>query len=144
MNASSRFIAVAVLTAAVAPVATAGAAPLSSPLGLENMASSPVENVQYRRGWRRGGFAGPAIAGAIIGGAIIGATRPYGYGAYDDYGYAPGYAYAPGYRRGYVGRSSLLTTKWPIASSASGPTIRPQALISDTTACAIRVHDAEL
>ena len=103
MNASSRFIAVAVVTAAMPLlVATAGAAPLSSPLGLENMASSPVENVQYRRGWRRGGFAGPAIAGAIIGGAIIGATRPYGYGAYDDYGYAPGYAYAPGYRRGYV------------------------------------------
>ena len=103
MNTSSKIIAVAVMTAAMPLlVAAAGAAPLSSPLGLKNMASSPVESVQYRRGWRRGGFVGPAIAGAIIGGAIVGATRPYGYGAYDDYGYAPGYAYAHGYRRGYV------------------------------------------
>ena len=93
-------------------VAPAGAAPLSSPLALKNAAASPVETVQYRRGWRRGGygggFVGPAIAGAIIGGAILGATQSYGYGAYDGYGYAPGYAYgpgyayAPGYRRGYV------------------------------------------
>jgi hypothetical protein len=103
MNKSSKIIAVAVMAAAMPLlVAEAGAAPLSSPLGLKNMASSPVQTVQYRRGWRRGGYAGPAIAGAIIGGAIIGATRPYGYGAYEDYGYAPGYAYAPGYRRGYV------------------------------------------
>ena len=85
-------------------VAPAGAGPLSSPLGLKNAAASPLETVQWRRGWRRGGyggFAGPAIAGAIIGGAILGATQPYGYGAYgayDGYGYGPGY----GYRRGYV------------------------------------------
>ena len=109
MNRSSTIIAAAVMAAAMPLlVAPAGAAPLSSPLALKNAAASPFETVQWRRGWRRGGFAGPAIAGAIIGGAILGATQPYGYGAYDGYGYAPGYAYgpgyayAPGYRRGYV------------------------------------------
>ena len=106
MNRSTKIIVAALMTAATPLfVAPAGAAPMSSPLGLQNAASSPVETVQYR--WRRGGWVGPAVAGAIIGGAIIGATRPYGYGygygAYDNsYAYAPGYAYGPGYRRGYV------------------------------------------
>lgn len=109
MNRSSKIIVAALMTAAmpwlVAPVS---AGPMSSPLGLKNAASSPVETVQYR--WRRGGWVGPAIAGAIIGGAILGATQGYGYGpgygygAYDPgyYAYGSGYDYAPAYRRGYV------------------------------------------
>ena len=103
MNKSSKFIVAAAMAAALPLlVAPAGAAPLSSSLALKNAAASPVETVQYR-GWRRGGWVGPAIAGAIIGGAIIGATQPYyGYGYGPGYGYAPGYAYAPGYGPGYV------------------------------------------
>ena len=100
MNRSTKIIVAALMTAATPLlVAPAGAAPMSSPLGLQNAAPSSLETVQFRRGWRRGGWVGPAVAGAIIGGAIIGATQPYGYygyGAYDSYGYAPGY------RRGYV------------------------------------------
>lgn len=103
MNRPTKIIVAALMTAATPLlVAPAGAAPMSSPLGLQNAAPSSLETVQFRRGWRRGGWVGPAVAGAIIGGAIIGATQPYGYGAYDSYGYAPGYAYGPGYRRGYV------------------------------------------
>jgi hypothetical protein len=106
MNRSSKLIVAAAMAAAMPLlVAPAGAAPLSSPLALKNAAASPVETVQFRRGWGRGGWVGPAIAGAIIGGAIIGATQPYGYGGYGygpGYGYAPGYAYGPGYRPGYV------------------------------------------
>ena len=111
MNISSKII-VAALMAAAGPwlVAPAAAAPISSPLALQNAVAPLVETVQYRRGWRggyRGGRFGDAglglAAGAIIGGAIIAATRPYGYGGYDPgYTYAPGYAYsgyayAPGY-----------------------------------------------
>jgi hypothetical protein len=100
MMRSPQIIAVALVAAAMPWLtASAGAAPMSSPLGLKNVGSS-VETVQYRRGWRGGGFVGPAIAGAIIGGAIIGATQPYGYYGYGGYG--PGYAYAPGYGRGYA------------------------------------------
>jgi BA14K-like protein len=115
MNRSSKIVVAALMTAAMPLlVAPAGAAPLSSPMGLKDAASSSVETVQWRRGgWGRGGgWVGPAVAGAIIGGAIIG-SQGYGYGpgygyggygAYDGYAAAPGYAYGPGYgyRRGYV------------------------------------------
>lgn len=114
MNLSPKMFAVALMAAAPWLVAPAAAAPISSPLGLQNAVTPSAETVQYRRGWRggsrRGGFGGVGLglaAGAIIGGAIVGATRPYGYGysGYDpDYGYAPGYGpgYAPGYGPGYV------------------------------------------
>jgi hypothetical protein len=108
MNLSSRFLAVAVMAAATPWLAApAGAAPMSSPLGLHNAVAPSVETVQYRRGWRggyRGGTLGGAglglAAGAIIGGAILGATQPNGYYGYS--GYDAGYAYAPGYDQGYV------------------------------------------
>jgi hypothetical protein len=109
MNRSSKIFAVA-LIAAAAPwlVAPAAAAPLSSPLGLQNAVTSSVETVQYRRGWRGGyrGFGGPGLgfaAGAIIGGAFLGATRPYGYygnGSYYGYGYDQGYVAASPYPDG--------------------------------------------
>ncbi len=111
MSRSIKIVVAALMTAAMPLlVAPAGAAPLSSPMALKDAAASPIENVQWRRGWGwgRGGWVGPAVAGAIIGGAIVGATRPYGYyggyGPYDGYAYAPGYAgsgYA-GYSGGYV------------------------------------------
>jgi hypothetical protein len=103
MTTSSKIL-TAALMAVAAPwlIAPATAAPLSSPLGLQNAVTPSIETVQYRRGWRdgyrRGGIvgdglglagAGIGLAGAIVGGAIVGATHPYGYG--------PGYAYAPGY-----------------------------------------------
>jgi len=103
MNRSSKIFGAA-LIAAAAPwlVAPAAAAPLSSPLGLQNAVTSSVETVQYRHGWRGGyrgsGFGGPGLgfaAGAIIGGAFLGATQPYGY--YRGSGY-----YGYGYDRGYV------------------------------------------
>lgn len=97
MNRSSKIVAVAVVAAAMPwLVASASAAPISAPRGLENAATTSFETVQYyRRGWRRGGrFLGPAIAGAIIGGAIIGATQPYPYGPY-YYGPGPAYVVAP-------------------------------------------------
>jgi hypothetical protein len=116
MTLSSKIISAA-LIAALLPslVLPATAAPVASPHGLQNVVTPSVEAVQYRRGgrgFRGGGFAGPAvglgIAGALIGGAIIGATQPYGpygyygnpYGYYGNGGYygypAPGYP-APGY-----------------------------------------------
>jgi len=106
MNRSSKIFALA-LIAATAPwlVSPASAAPLSSPLALQNAVTPSVETVQYRRGWRggyRGGYGGVGLgfaAGAIFGGAILGAGRPYGY-----YGY-PGYAYGPVYDQGYVAGS---------------------------------------
>jgi BA14K-like protein len=114
MNRSSKILA-AGLMAAAAPwlVAPAAAAPMSSPLGLQNAVAPSVETVQYRRGWRGGRSGGVGVglgvaAGAIVGGAIIGATQPYGYrghGGYEPgYAYEPGYSYAPGYayQPGYV------------------------------------------
>ena len=96
MSRSTKIVVAALMTAAMPLlVAPAGAAPLSSPMALKDAAASPIENVQWRRGWGRGGWVGPAVAGAIIGGAIVGATRPYGY--YGGYGPYDGYAYAPGY-----------------------------------------------
>jgi BA14K-like protein len=112
MSRSTKIVVAALMTATMPLLAApASAAPMSSPLALKNAAASPIENVQWRRGWGwgRGGWVGPAVAGAIIGGAIYGATRPYGYyggyGAYDGYAYAPGYAYGPryGYGPGYGG-----------------------------------------
>jgi hypothetical protein len=106
MNVSSKLLAAALTVAAVS-VAPAGAAPISSSLGLQNAMAPLVETVQYRRGWnggyrggyyRGGGFGGAGLglaAGAIIGGAIIGATQPYGYGGYD-----PGYDYVSPYAGG--------------------------------------------
>jgi BA14K-like protein len=107
MNRSSKVFAI-VLIAATAPwlVAPSAAAPLSSPLALQNAVAPSVETVQYRRGWRGGyrggGFGGVGLglaAGAIIGGAVLGAGRPYGYDGY------PGYAYGPVYEQGYVAPS---------------------------------------
>jgi len=109
MNRSSKIFAV-VLIAAAAPwlVAPVSAAPLSSPLGLQNAVTSSVETVQYRHGWRGGyrgsGFGGPGLglaAGAIIGGAFLGATQPYGYYRNGGYYGNGGYGYA-GYDQGYV------------------------------------------
>ena len=86
-------IAAAALMAAAAPwlVAPVVAAPISPLPGLQNAVTSPVETVQYRRGWGGGyrgyrgygyrgyGYGGAGlVAGAIIGGAILGATQPYG------------------------------------------------------------------
>jgi hypothetical protein len=122
MNISAKIIAAALMAVAVpCLVAPAAAAPLSSPLGLQNAVTPSIETVQYRRGWRGGYYrdggivgeglglagAGLGIAGAIVGGAIVGATRPYGYYGYDSgYGYESGYAYAPdpgyAYAPGYV------------------------------------------
>src|ERR1700722_4162425 len=94
MTISTKILAAA-LMAAAAPwlVAPAAAAPMSSPLGLQNALAPSIETVQYRRGWRGGYYrhggpvgaglglagAGLGLAGAIVGGAIVGATRPFGY-----------------------------------------------------------------
>jgi hypothetical protein len=114
MNISTKILTAALMAAAVPGlVAPAAAAPMSSPLGLQNAITPSIEMVQYRRGWRGGYYrnggivdeglglagAGLGLAGAIVGGAIIGATRPYGY-RYDS-----GYAYAPGYVAPYAGGS---------------------------------------
>ena len=106
MNKSAKFLTAAVMATALPwLVASAAAAPMSSPLELRNAVAPSIETVQYRRGWRggyyrHGGFAGAGlgIAGAIVGGAIVGATQPYGYGYNSGYDYAPGYAapYADG------------------------------------------------
>jgi hypothetical protein len=95
-------------------VPQANAAPIAATAGLNAataaIADAQVQTVQWRRGWGRGWGWGPGIvAGAIVGGAIA-ASRPWGYGYYDnpgyyyddyaydqDYAYAPGYTYAPGY-----------------------------------------------
>jgi hypothetical protein len=110
MNRSSKIFAIVLFTATASwLVGPAAAAPLSSPLALQNAAAPSVETVQYRRGWgggyRGGGFGGAGLglaAGAIIGGAILGAGQPYGYYGNPGYAYAPGYAYGPGYDQGYV------------------------------------------
>jgi hypothetical protein len=103
MTTSSKILATALMAVAPWLIAPAAAAPLSSPLGLQNTVTPSTETVQYRRGWhggyyRHGGFvgaglglagAGIGLAGVIVGEAVVGATHPYGYD--------PGYAYAPGY-----------------------------------------------
>jgi hypothetical protein len=110
MTISSKIFAVALTGAAAAlfagPVA---AAPISSPLAVQNAVAPSVDTVQYRRGhyagyrggYRGRGYGGAGLgiaAGALIGGAILGATQPYGYRGYGPgYGYRPAYAYEPGY-----------------------------------------------
>src|SRR5438105_3683216 len=111
MNKSFTILAAALMVAAAPWLVTpAAAAPISSPLALQNAVAPSIETMQYRRGSRGsrgGGFGGVGLglaAGAIIGGAIIGATQPYGYGSYryGRSGYGPSYGYAPGYDQGYV------------------------------------------
>jgi len=111
MIVSTKIVAAALMAAAALWVAQpVAAAPMSSPLGLQNAVSPLSESVQFRRGWgggyrggyhRAGRFGGVGLglaAGAIIGGAIIGATQPYGYYGYG--GYDPGYGYAAPYASG--------------------------------------------
>jgi BA14K-like protein len=118
MSRLSKTVALGLMASAATWLAVpASAAPLSSPMGLQNAAAPSVETVQYRRwgpgwGWRgggwgwRGGVAPGLIAGGIIGGALASAALPYGYYGYGGYsgygGYDPGYAsaYAPGYDYG--------------------------------------------
>jgi hypothetical protein len=89
MNMPAKLFAVALLAAGTWSLAVpAGAAPITAPLSLQN-ATSPVETVQWRRGW---GWGPGIAAGLIIGGAIAASQYPY----YGGYGYAPyGYGYAP-------------------------------------------------
>ena len=92
MNVLSRSLITALVVAATPWLAaSANAVPIASSLMLKNAVTPTTETVQYRRGWRGGGYGGAAvglgIAGALIGGAIVGATQPYGYG----YGYGPVY-----------------------------------------------------
>jgi BA14K-like protein len=104
MTMLSKILAAALISA-TAPwvVSPAAAAPIASPLALQDALAPSVETVQYRRNWRRGGAGVGLAAGAIIGGAIIGAGRSYGYEGYDRRnGYDSGYAYAPGYGQRYV------------------------------------------
>ena len=90
MNMPAKLFAVALLAAGTGSLAvSAGAAPITAPLSLQN-ATSPVETVQWRRGW---GWGPGIAAGLIIGGAIAASQYPYGYG-YGPYPY--GYGYAPG------------------------------------------------
>jgi BA14K-like protein len=97
MNKSSKILSGALMTAATLwIVAPAAAAPISSPLGLQNAVAPPIETVRYRggrrghyRGGRYGGVGLGLVAGAIISGAIIAAQQPYGY-------------YGPGYGPGYI------------------------------------------
>jgi len=95
MNVLSRSSIAALMVAATPCLAApANASQIASSLMLKNAVTPATETVQYRRGWRGGGYGGAAvglgIAGALIGGAIVGATQPYGYG------YGPGY-YDPVY-----------------------------------------------
>jgi hypothetical protein len=104
MTICTKLFTAALLASGAMMTAPASAAPLSAPMGLTNSVASPVEAVQWRRGYRggwRGGYRrgwGPGIgigaglaAGAIIGGAL---AAPYYYGPrYVE----PGYAYSPGY-----------------------------------------------
>lgn len=94
MKRSSGVLLAALATATLWAVAPAAAAPIGSPLMLQNAVESPLETVRYRRGY--GPAIGLGIAGALIGGAMIGAAQPYGYyGRPGYYGY-PGY-YGPAY-----------------------------------------------
>jgi BA14K-like protein len=95
MKTSTIAFAAAALVAGVGSFAIpAGAAPITLPSSLQNAATAPIENVQWRRR-----YLGPGlVAGAIIGGAIA-ASRPsygygYGYDSYDAYAYSPGYSYS--------------------------------------------------
>ena len=55
MSRSIKIVVAALMTAAMPLlVAPAGAAPLSSPMALKDAAASPIENVQWRRGWGGG------------------------------------------------------------------------------------------
>ena len=96
MTRSSGVLLAALAVATVWAVAPAAAAPIGSPLMLQNTVETSVETVRYRRGF--GPAIGLGIAGALIGGAIIGATQqPYGYYGYPGPGYyGPGY-YGPAY-----------------------------------------------
>ena len=98
MTICTKLFAAVLLASGAMMTVPVNAAPLSAPMGLTNSVASPVEAVQWRRGYRggwRGGYRrgwGPGIgigaglaAGAIIGGAL---AAPY---------YGPGYAYSPGY-----------------------------------------------
>jgi len=99
MTICTKLFAAALLATGAMMTAPASAAPLSAPMGLTNSVASPVEAVQWRRGYR-GGYRrgwGPGIgigaglaAGAIIGGAL---AAPY----YGPRYVEPGYAYSPGY-----------------------------------------------
>jgi len=105
MNMPCKLLAAAALAAGTASFAApAGAAPIAAPSSLHNAAAPALETVQWRRGWRGGGWAPAAVAGAIVGGAIA-AAQPWNYGYYDGYAYAPGYGYdyAPGYAYGPAG-----------------------------------------
>jgi hypothetical protein len=105
MTVPYKILAVALMAASAPWLATAAAAaPISSPLALQNAVTPSVATVQYRReGWHGG------HRGRFVGAGIAGATQPYGYGsgyAYGPtYGYSPGYAYAPDYDEGYVAAS---------------------------------------
>jgi hypothetical protein len=112
---TSKFLAAAALAAGAASFAAPGnAAPIAASSSLRAAVASPVETVQWRRGWgsRRGW--GPGIAAGVVAGAAIAASRPWGYGyGYDNYdtynaynssnvynGYND-YAYTPGYQPSY-------------------------------------------
>lgn len=162
MNMPCKLLAAAVLAAGAASFAApAGAAPIAAPSSLHNAAAPALETVQWRRGWRGGGWAPAAVAGAIVGGAIA-ATQPWNYGYYDGYAYAPGSS-ATGMimrRATPMGPRATTTTPTrpatrpalpiaaatptPIARSASARTIRPRAPIWATTAGVIPVRDANL
>ena len=102
MRMSWKLLSAALIASGVPLIAgSAGAAPLSSPLALQNAATASVETVQWRR-WRRGRWVGPAAgfaAGVAVGSAFASRYYDYPYGAY-----SPGYAYVPARRyRGYWG-----------------------------------------
>ncbi|QWG17341.1 BA14K family protein [Bradyrhizobium sediminis] len=102
MKKSSGVLLAALAVASMGAVAPATAAPIGSPLMLQNTVETSVETVRYRRGY--GPAVGLGIAGALIGGAIIGATQPYGYYGYYGYPgyYGPAYVVAPPYVGGAV------------------------------------------
>lgn len=117
MNMPCKLLAAAVLaTGAASFAAPAGAAPITAPSSLRNAAAPAVQTVQWRRGWRGGGWGPAAVAGAIVGGAIA-ATQPWNYGYYDNYAYAPnygyGYNYAPGYATGPAGYNDYAYAPGP-------------------------------
>ena len=105
MSQASKFAALALAGAVtIGTVAGASAAPVTAgAAGLKAVATTPVENVQYRRGFG----PGPFVAGAILGGAVAGiATGGFGYGYGPGYypvygGYYPAYAYPRAYYRPY-------------------------------------------
>ena len=102
MNFFTKTVAAALIVGGALSLAgPADAVPLSASLSLRDAAPSPVQTVQWRRGWGWGGVGVGLAAGAIIGGAIAASTYGYGYG-YPAYGYGYGYpAYGYGYYGGY-------------------------------------------